>query len=79
MIRVTLAAMPRRATVLAAKAAILTGSVLAAGALAVLGSVLAGRLILPGRGIGPAHGYRHCPWPMGRCCGPPPARCSTSP
>ena len=57
MIRVTLAAMPRRATVLAAKAAILTGPVLAAGALAVLGSVLAGRLILPGRGIGPAHGY----------------------
>ena len=57
MIRVTLAAMPRRSTVLAAKAAILTGSVLAAGVLAVLGSVLAGRLILPGRGIGPAHGY----------------------
>jgi ABC-2 type transport system permease protein len=57
MIRVTLAAMPRRATVLAAKAAILTGPVLAAGAVAVLGSVLAGRLILPGRGIGPAHGY----------------------
>ena len=57
MIRVTLAAMPRRATVLAAKAAILTGPVLAAGALAVLGSVLAGRLILPGRGIGPARGY----------------------
>ena len=57
MIRVTLAAMPRRATVLAAKAAILTGPVLAAGAMAVLGSVLAGRLILPGRGIGPAHGY----------------------
>jgi ABC-2 type transport system permease protein len=56
MIRVTLAAMPRRATVLAAKAAILTGPVLAAGTLAVLGSVLAGRLILPGRGIGPAHG-----------------------
>jgi ABC-2 type transport system permease protein len=57
MIRITLAAMPRRATVLAAKAAILTGPVLAAGALAVLGSVLAGRLILPGHGIGPAHGY----------------------
>jgi ABC-2 type transport system permease protein len=57
MIRVTLAAMPRRATVLAAKAAVLTGPVLAAGAVAVLGSVLAGRLILPGHGIGPAHGY----------------------
>jgi ABC-2 type transport system permease protein len=57
MIRVTLAAMPRRATVLAAKAAVLTGPVLVAGAVAVLGSVLAGRLILPGHGIGPAHGY----------------------
>jgi ABC-2 type transport system permease protein len=57
MIRTSLAAMPRRATMLAAKAAVLTGSVLAAGVLAVLGSVLAGRLILPGHGIDPAHGY----------------------
>ena len=57
MIRVTLTAMPGRATVLAAKAAVLTGPVLVAGALAVLGSMLAGRLILPGHGIGPAHGY----------------------
>ena len=57
MIRVTLAAMPRRAIMLAAKAAVLTGPVLVAGAVAVLGSVLAGRLILPGHGIGPAHGY----------------------
>ncbi len=47
MIRVTLAAMPRRGTVLAAKAAVVTGVVLAAGVLAVLGSVLAGWLILP--------------------------------
>ena len=57
MIRVTLAAMPRRATVLAAKAVVLTGLVLAAGTIAVLASVLAGHLILPGHGIGPAHGY----------------------
>jgi ABC-2 type transport system permease protein len=57
MIRTSLAAMPRRATMLAAKATVLTGSVLAAGVLAVLGSVLAGRLILPGHGIDPAHGY----------------------
>ena len=41
MIRLTLAAMPRRTTVLAAKAAILTGLGLAAGAVAVLASVLA--------------------------------------
>ncbi len=57
MIRITLAAMPRRPTVLAAKAAILTGVTLAAGTIAVLASVLAGRLILPGHGFTPAHGY----------------------
>jgi ABC-2 type transport system permease protein len=49
--------MPRRTTVLAAKAALLTGLVLAAGAVAVAGCVLAGRLILPGRGLDPAHGF----------------------
>ena len=57
MIRTTLTAMPRRATVLAAKAATLTSLVLTAGTLAVLASVLAGRLILPGHGFTPAHGY----------------------
>ena len=57
MIRTTLAAMPRRTTVLAAKAALLTGLVLTAGTIAVLASVLAGRLILPGHGFTPAHGY----------------------
>ena len=57
MIRLTLTATPRRATVLAAKAAVLTGLVLATGAVAVLGSLLAGGLILPGHGIGPSHGY----------------------
>ena len=58
MIRVTLTAMPRRHTVLAAKAALAGGLVLAAGAVAVLASVLAGRLILPGRGFTPANGYQ---------------------
>ncbi|MEV0972061.1 ABC transporter permease [Microtetraspora glauca] len=57
MIRTTLAAMPRRGTVLAAKATVLTGLTLAAGAVAVLGSVLAGWLILPGNGFTPAHGH----------------------
>ena len=57
MIRVTLAATPRRLTVLAAKAAVLTCLVLVTGAIAVLGALLAGRLILPGHGIGPSHGY----------------------
>jgi len=57
MIRVTLAAVPRRAAVLAAKAAVVTVLVLAAGAVAVLGCVLAGRLVLPGHGLTQAHGY----------------------
>jgi len=57
MIRVTLAAMPRRTTVLAAKAAVITGLVLVAGTIGVLASVLAGRLILPGHGFSQARGY----------------------
>jgi ABC-2 type transport system permease protein len=57
MIRITLTAMPRRLTVLAAKAALIAGLVLAAAAVAVLASVLAGWLILPGHGFTPAHGY----------------------
>jgi ABC-2 type transport system permease protein len=57
MIRTTLAAMPRRTTVLATKAALITGLTLAAGTLAVLGSLLAGRLILPGHGFTAAHGF----------------------
>jgi ABC-2 type transport system permease protein len=51
MIRVTLAAMPRRVTVLTAKAAIIAGMALAAGIVAVLPSVLLGRLLLPGNGL----------------------------
>jgi ABC-2 type transport system permease protein len=57
MIRTTLAAMPRRTTVLAAKAMVVTAVTLAAGTAAVLGSVLAGRLILSGHGYTPANGY----------------------
>jgi ABC-2 type transport system permease protein len=57
MIRVTLAAMPRRISVLAAKGATVTGVVLVAGAAAVAGAVLAGRLILPGQGFTAGHGY----------------------
>jgi ABC-2 type transport system permease protein len=56
-ITVTLTAMPRRLSVLAAKATILSGLTLAAGAIAVLGSLIAGRLILPGNGFTRAHGY----------------------
>ena len=57
MIRTTLAAMPRRTTVLAAKAVIVAGLTLVAGAVGVLGSVLAGRLLLPGHGFTAAHGF----------------------
>lgn len=57
LIRVTLAATPRRWTVLAAKAAVLCAVVLAAAAVAVFGSILAGRLILPGHGFTAGRGY----------------------
>jgi ABC-2 type transport system permease protein len=57
MIRVTLTAIPHRATVLAAKATVLAALILPAGIVAVVASVLAGRLILPGQGFTPAHGY----------------------
>jgi ABC-2 type transport system permease protein len=50
MIRTTFTALPRRATVLAAKAGVVAGPVLAAGALAVAGSLLAGRILLTGPG-----------------------------
>jgi ABC-2 type transport system permease protein len=53
MIRITLAAMPARTTVLAAKAAILAAIVLGAATAGVLGSLLAGRLIMPGHGFAP--------------------------
>jgi ABC-2 type transport system permease protein len=57
MIRITLAALPRRPAVLAAKAVTVGGATLAAGTTAVLGCLLVGRLVLPGHGFNPAHGY----------------------
>lgn len=57
MIRTTLTAMPRRLTVYAAKAAVVTGLVLGASVIAVLASVLAGRLILPGHGFTAGNGF----------------------
>lgn len=50
MIRVSLAAMPRRLVLLTAKAATTTANVLPAGILAVTGCLLVGRLVLPGHG-----------------------------
>ncbi len=61
MMRVTLAAMPKRPAVLASKAILLTGLVLVAGAVAVFGSILAGHLILPGHGFTSARGF-HPVW-----------------
>jgi len=57
MIRVTLAAVPRRLHVLAAKAVVVAGVTLAASVVAVGGSLLAGRLLLPGKGLSAANGY----------------------
>jgi len=51
MIRVSLAATPRRTVLLAAKAAVVTAVVLAAGTIAVLGSVYASQLLQPGNGF----------------------------
>ncbi len=53
MIHVTLAAMPRRTPVLAAKAIVLSGLILVAGAIAVVICELAGDPLLEG------HGYAH--------------------
>ena len=57
MIRTTLAAMPGRVIVLAAKTAVVAALTLGAGALAAAGSLLAGWLILPGHGFTRAHGF----------------------
>jgi ABC-2 type transport system permease protein len=50
MVRVSLAAVPRRGVLLAAKAAVLAGVVSAAALAAVSASLVAGRLIQPGHG-----------------------------
>ncbi|TYB58293.1 ABC transporter permease [Nonomuraea sp. PA05] len=57
MIRTSLTAMPRRMSALAARTGLLAGLTLAAGTLGVLGSLLAARLLLPGNGFTPEHGY----------------------
>jgi ABC-2 type transport system permease protein len=57
MIRVTLAAMPRRLGVLAAKAVTVTAVLLPAAAIGVLAAMLAGQGLLPGHGLSAANGY----------------------
>jgi ABC-2 type transport system permease protein len=56
-IRATLVAMPGRARVLAAKAAVIAALTAAAAVVGVLGSLVVGRLVLPGHGFDPAHGH----------------------
>ncbi|MGH3681184.1 MAG: ABC transporter permease [Natronosporangium sp.] len=53
LVHTTLAANPRRGTVLLTRAVVVTGAVLGAGAVAVAGSLLAGRIILAGNGFPP--------------------------
>jgi len=57
LIRSTLAAIPRRWPMLAAKATVLTGMVLLAGTVAVLGSLMLARLTLPGNGFTATNGF----------------------
>lgn len=57
MIRVTLAAMPRRHFVLAAKTGLSSALAVGASAVAVLACVLAARLVLPGHGFTLARGF----------------------
>jgi ABC-2 type transport system permease protein len=57
MIRVTLAAMPRREVMLGAKALNIAGLALITAIPTVAGCLIAGRLLLPAAGLNPAHGY----------------------
>ena len=57
MIAVSLAAIPRREVLLAAKAINVVGLTLVAALPAVTGCLIIGRLLLPGAGLSPAHGY----------------------
>ncbi len=57
MIRISLAAIPRREVMLGAKALTVAGLAVAAAIASVAGCLLVGRLLLPGAGLDPAHGY----------------------
>jgi ABC-2 type transport system permease protein len=58
MIQITLAAVPRRSAVLAAKAVVVTGAVTAASTVGVLGSLVAGWILLPRNGFTGADGVQ---------------------
>jgi len=57
IIKITLAAMPRREVMLGAKALNIAGLALITGVPIVAGCLIAGRLLLPAAGLDPAHGY----------------------
>ncbi|MFC9248334.1 ABC transporter permease [Streptomyces sp. NPDC057136] len=57
MMQTTIAAVPRRLTVLLSKAAVLSAVMVVAGAIGVFGSLLIGGMVQPGRGFTEAHGY----------------------
>lgn len=57
MMRTTIAAVPRRLTLLLSKAAVLGAVVLVVGTVVVLGSLLIGGMVQPGRGFTEANGY----------------------
>ncbi|MFJ6572570.1 ABC transporter permease [Streptomyces sp. NPDC091292] len=57
MMQTTVAAVPRRLTVLFSKAAVLSAVMVVAGGIGVVGSLLIGGMVTPGRGFTEAHGY----------------------
>jgi len=57
MVRITLAAVPRRGVMLAAKAVAVAAVTAAAAIIATAGSLIAGRIFLPGNGFTAAHGF----------------------
>ncbi len=58
MLGISITAMPRRLTVLAAKAATLLSLTVVGGVLAVTGCLVAGRWLLPRHGYSAVHGYQ---------------------
>jgi ABC-2 type transport system permease protein len=57
MMRVTLAALPRRLVLLGAKVANVVGLTFVAALIALVGCLVVGRFMLPADGLNPAHGY----------------------
>jgi hypothetical protein len=65
LIRVTLTAVPRRATVFVSKLAVVSALALLSGAVGIAGAIAAARGILPGNGFTQANGYPPLSWSDG--------------